>query len=333
MPTITDKIGAQLTDAHRRAAAPRTGARRRAASTAKPPGLTPVGPQKRPNGQVYHPRTVAHVEDLAFLRDAREHGEHTLLAGPPGTGKSAMAEAAFAQLATGGHHGLETIVGTADTVEADFLGSFVQDPATGTFTWSDGPLTRSVKAGIPLLVDEVALIEPRVLTVLYPLMDGRGELAIPANPRLDPIPVAQGWAVIGAYNPDVPGSLLSEALLSRFAHHIYVTTDWDLAADLGVPIDLITVARNLESRKHPKPVRKSNGKAETPAPTYAGWVPQMRDALLFADTEKRYGTAFAVAGLLRKCPDADRDEFMAAMTAKYPDCEPLALGGRARSPR
>lgn len=45
-----------------------------------------------------------------------------------------------------------------------------------------GPLMRSVLANVPLLVDEIALIDPRVLTVLYPLMGGRGELHVPMNP-------------------------------------------------------------------------------------------------------------------------------------------------------
>ncbi|GLF98040.1 AAA family ATPase [Streptomyces yaizuensis] len=292
--------------------------RRRTASAprAAAPLLPPIGTQTRPNGETYHPRLLGGLEDLAFLRDARSHREHTLMVGPPGTGKTAMAEAAFAMDASPMSPGLETIVGTADTTEADLLGTFVQNPTTSTFEWLPGPLMRSVLNDVPLLVDEVALIDPRVLSVLYPLMDGRGELRIPMNPAVPPIKIGPGWFIIGAYNPDVPGAHMSDALLSRFHHHFEVTTDWDLAADLGVPEELITVVNNLEDRKILDP------------PTYEGWIPQMRDALAFTTTAARYGTAFAVASLLRKCPAPDRADVTEALDTKFANVTALSLGAR-----
>jgi hypothetical protein len=262
--------------------------------------LAPQGIQIRPNGVAYHPRSVAGVfEDVALLRSAREHQEHVLFYGPPGTGKTALCEAAFAQDATAVHDGLESIVGTADTTEMDFVGTFVEDPATKAWTWQPGPLHRSVLHDVPLLVDEIALIDPRVLSVLYPLMDGRGVLRFPMNPQLEPLKVGKGWFVIAAFNPDVPGARLSEALRDRFEHHIEVGTDWELAESLGVPKDIITVARNLDERR-----RKGD----------LAWSPQLRSLLSFTRHEQRRGREYALANLLGKVPPEDRDEVHGVLT-------------------
>jgi hypothetical protein len=280
--------------------------------------LAPHGTQVRPNGVTYHPRSVAGAfEDVALLRSAREHQEHVLFYGPPGTGKTALCEAAFAQNTTGTNDGLETIVGTADTTESDFVGTFVEDPATKAWAWQPGPLHRSVLHNVPLLVDEIALVETRVLSVLYPLMDGRGVLRFPMNPQLEPLTVGKGWFVIAAFNPDVPGARMSEALVDRFEHHIEVGTDWDLAENLGVPKDIIIVARNLDGRRR-------NGDLT--------WSPQLRSLLSFARHEQRRGREYALANLLGKVPPEDRDEVHGVLTkALGVVIHPLKLGRQVAS--
>lgn len=286
--------------------------------SAEPEPLEPHGVQTRPNGVDYHPRTVAGgFEDVALLRSARDQREHVLFYGPPGTGKSALAEAAFAQDATDDHDGLESIVGTADTTEADFVGSFVPDStAPSGFSWRPGPLHRSLLFNVPLLVDEIALIDPRVLSVLYPLMDGRGVLRITANPDLEPVPVGDRWFVVAAYNPNVIGASLSEALRDRFSHHIEVGTDWELAGELGVPADIIAVAKALD-------LKRESGEI--------AWSPQLRSLLSYASTAERRGRSYALANLLAKAPLDDREAVGAALTEAFGPVEPLRLGRRYAS--
>jgi nitric oxide reductase NorQ protein len=275
-----------------------------------------LGNQTRPNGTVYHPRTVMGFEDVALLRDARDHKEHILFYGPPGTGKTALCEAAFSRDATADHEGMESIVGTADTTEHDFLGTFVQNPRTGAFEWRPGPLHRSVMNDVPLLVDEIALIDPRVLSVLYPLMDGRNLLRIPVNPDLEPLPVGKGWFVMGAFNPDVPGARMSEALRDRFVHHVEVGTDWEMAQGLGVPEEMISVAKNLDQRRREGDLT---------------WSPQLRSLLAYAETERRRGREYALANLLGKVPADDRDVVHGVLTQKFGVIHRLRLGKRFES--
>lgn len=286
--------------------------------------LHPVGEVTLPSGVTYKPRSVAGHEDLAWLRRCRERQEHVLFYGPPGTGKTALSEAAFfpdAELVDPddegsgwAHHGMETLVCSVDTTEADFLGTFVQDPDTGRFVWSPGPLQRAVEGNRPLYCDEVFLADPRVLSsTLYPLMDGRGVLRIPANPTLPPIPVPEGFFVVGSGNPDVPGAQFSEALRDRFDHHVEINTDWALARELKVPAQVVLVAKKLDQQRREGTI---------------SWSPQLRSLLAFRNAVKAFGQEYAVKGLLGKAPFEDREVIQEALLAKFGINDPLALGER-----
>lgn len=289
-----------------------------------PPTPLPEGESGflRPNGVRYTPRVLAGMQDVAFVRHCTRSQENILLYGPPGTGKTALPESALFMDATQGedgsreHLGMETVVCTVDTTEADFFGTFLQDPETGNFLWSPGPLQRAVMYDIPLYVDEVFLCDSRVLaSTLYPLMDGRGVLRIPMNPRLDPIPLGERFCVIGAGNPDVPGANFSEALRSRFDHHIEVETDWQLARTLGVPQNVINAAKALN-------IKRREG--------IISWSPQLRELLAFKRDRERYGKHYAYSALIGKSPIPEREEIERAVHRSASDSrssKALQLGG------
>lgn len=282
----------------------------------------------RPNNREYIPRYLGGYQDCAFLRYARTQKEHTYFYGPPGTGKGALVEAAFfpdAQVISGedgefsrSHNGIYTLIGEEETAVADFVGNYVQDPHSGLFQWVHGPLTLAVLDDVPLFVDEILLIDPKVLSsVLYPLMDGRNILHIPSNPTLPPIPVGPGFCVIGAGNPDVVGAKFSEALRDRFDHHIEIRTDWELAKSLGVPAWIVRVARELDEER---------------ARGTITWSPQMRALEAFRNHERRYGTAYAVAALVGKAPEEDRVHIVSRLKlcpeVKASKVKALRLGGK-----
>lgn len=274
-----------------------------------------VGVVKRPNGMEYHPRDLCGLEDVSWLRRCVQDGEHVLLSGPPGTGKTALVEAALAECAGG--PGFESFVCTAETTEADLVGGFVQDGDTGRFLWVDGPLVRSVKRGVPFYGDELPLADPGVLSVLYGLMDGRGELIVAANPEMEPVRVVDGWCCVSACNPDAPGVVMSEALLDRFPHCVEVTTDWQLCLDLGVRKDLVEAAMQLDALR---------------AEGQITWSPQMRTLLALNSAERNHGLRYAAAILVQKAPRLDR-EILVSVLEDFPSlqgAQPAALGGQYR---
>lgn len=247
----------------------------------------------RPNGSKYFARTWGVHQDVATLRKAREATTSALtgaglspmfalLYGAPGTGKTALVEAAFDKV--------HTIMGTGDTEVADFIGGYIQNPS-GSFDWVDGALLQAAENGDVLFIDEIGLIDPKVLSVVYGAMDGRKEIVVTANPSRGAVAIHPDFYVVAATNPNAAGVRLSEALLSRFTLQAEMTTDWSLARKLGVPQYLITAATNLSKKQESGEV---------------SWSPQMRELLAFRDIEGSFGQQFAIQNLLASAPELDR---------------------------
>lgn len=259
----------------------------------------------RPNGEVYKPRMMSidgkTVQDVTFVRSAARAGKPVLLYGPPGTGKTALIEAALPDCLT--------VQGTIETERADFVGSWVQEH-DGTYRWIDRPLVQAADTGKGLLIDEIALIDPRSLAVVYGAMDGRNEIDVAENPKRGKVKVQPGFIVMGAFNPNVPGAILSDALLSRFPIQIEMLTDWSLATKLGVPAKIIQVVRNL------------NHKVETGEMTAA---PQLRELLNYRDLVSQFGEQFALSNFLGQIRPENRAAAVGVIKAVMGGEDPKAL--------
>lgn len=249
------------------------------APTMPKPAFTPRGARFfRPNGEEYLPRKVKagglSTTDVAFIQQSYSERLSVLLSGAPGCGKTALVEAALDDVIT--------VQGSLDTEVSDFVGAWVQQP-DGTYAFEEGPLLIAMRGGRPLLIDEIALIDPRTLAVVYSAMDGRGEVTVTSNPLLGTVKAEDGFMVYGAYNPDVPGAVVSDALLSRFWLAVEMTTDWKIAEKLGINADAVKVAQNLGIKLAASEVTAA---------------PQLRELIAFREVERVFGLDAAIANLL-----------------------------------
>lgn len=298
----TDSRRYRVTPVGTAAADPSTAPSAVAAPAATAAPMSTTGPVRRPGGTWYQPRWLAGGRDIDVLRRLRADGIQVLLQGPPGTGKTSLVEAAFSDVITVGGHG--------DTSVEDFLGSYVPEPGGG-YTFSHGPLVTAMREGRALFVDDGTLIPPRVLAVLYPVMDGRGTLTIPAHHH-ETVTAQPGFYVIFGHNPGVHGAILTEALASRLAVHIEVTTDFKLARSLGVPGEAVLVARVLNQK-----LRRGE----------IDWAPQLRELLAFNRIAIALGINAAFANLAGIAPEDDRDTVIATIKDKARHtASPLSLG-------
>lgn len=278
--------------------------RKATASTPAPPPPVAGRTVTRPNGQDYHLRQLAGRADVDVLRTMRAAEVPVLLYGPPGTGKTSLIEAAYGDLFT--------VQGDSDTTVGDFVGEYTQTP-DGRFEFVHGPLVRAMRAGAVLFIDDATLIPPSVLAVVYPAMDGRREVIIKANGG-EVVTAAPGFFIVAGHNPGVHGAILSDALASRFAFQVEVTSDYDLAAGLGVDARAVRAARVL---------------AERVAKCEIGWAPQLRELLAFKRIAAAVDVETAAANLVGTAPEEYREIVAEVVKNEFGGTyRPLTLGAR-----
>lgn len=142
----------------------------------------PVRPYYRPVGNECEVFGFAHVHHLPLL-----------LKGPTGCGKSRFVEAMAAS--TG--RPLVTVACNDETSAADLLGRWLV--RGGDTVWQDGPVTRAVRGGAILYLDEIAEAREDVIVVLHPLSDHRRELYVDRHDET--IAAAPGFMLVASFNP------------------------------------------------------------------------------------------------------------------------------------
>lgn len=313
---VNDDLNQALTDAMAKAKGSTT-------FTAKPkPKIKRPDPVARPSGELYIPRALAGRPDVETMRKLRDINIFPLLYGPPGSGKTAMLEAAF----HGQPGGLFPITGDAGTKTDDFIGQWFPTGKPDEMYWSDGPLVLAMRAGGVLFIDDATLIDTKEIACVYPAMDGRKEIRVKAHPvmidgRMQPdvVKAQPGFFVVAAHNPGVAGAILSDALASRFTAHIALESDLELAGELGVNATFIKLAENMRTKRN-------NGDLGV-------FVPEMRELIAARDIGKEFGDRAAVENLLGKAPEDFQKDFAGEIKAVFgqdigKDVKRMEVGGQ-----
>jgi MoxR-like ATPase len=151
--------------------------------------------------------------EAEILGVALRAGCHTVLEGPPGTGKSTLLRA----IAAASGRGVQFVEGNAELTPARLIGH--HDPALvldGGYTpqaWTDGPLATAMRDGELLYLEELNRIPEETLNVLITAMAER-EIAIP---RVGRVQAADEFVLVAAMNPfDAVGTArVSQAIADR----------------------------------------------------------------------------------------------------------------------
>jgi MoxR-like ATPase len=135
--------------------------------------------------------------EAEVLGAALEAGRHTVLEGPPGTGKSTLLRA----VAEAAGIGLVFVEGNAELTPARLVGH--HDPALvleGGYrpeAFVEGPLLRALREGMLLYVEELNRVPEETLNVLITAL-AEGEVHVP---RMGMVRAEPGFRLVAAMNP------------------------------------------------------------------------------------------------------------------------------------
>lgn len=116
-----------------------------------------------------------------------------LLKGPTGTGKSRFVEYMAFKLGKP----LYTVACHEETSATDLIGRYIIKGAETV--WQDGPLTRAVREGAIIYLDEIAEARPDVIVAIHSLTDFRRVLYI--DKLGEEIVASEDFMFIASYNP------------------------------------------------------------------------------------------------------------------------------------
>lgn len=132
-------------------------------------------------------------DECSIFEHAHRQQLPLLLKGPTGCGKSRFVEAMAHKL----DRPLVTVACHDETSAVDLAGRHLI--RGGETVWQDGPVTRAVRQGAILYLDEIAEARPDVIVVLHPLSDHRRRIVLEGHD--EEVTAADGFMLVVSFNP------------------------------------------------------------------------------------------------------------------------------------
>lgn len=154
---------------------------------------------------------IASGNEVQLFEQAYRERIPVMLTGPTGCGKTRFVEHMGALL----RQPVVTISCHDDLTSSDLVGRFMV--TGGDVVWTDGPLTRAVKAGAICYLDEVVEARHDSLAILHSLTDHRRALYLDRADEVVQAP--DSFMLVCSYNPAYRSSLkeLKPSFRQRFA--------------------------------------------------------------------------------------------------------------------
>lgn len=145
------------------------------------------------------PFYLPHGDEVALFAQCHRQGLAVMLKGPTGCGKTRFVEHMAWRL----KRPLVSVACHDDLTANDLLGRFL---IHGDETiWQDGPLTRAVRSGAILYLDEIVEARSDTTVVIHPLSDYRRTLSLDKTGEV--IEAAPGFQLVISYNPSYQHAL------------------------------------------------------------------------------------------------------------------------------
>lgn len=142
-------------------------------------------------GEVPYYRPIG--QEIEIFEHAYKNKLPILLKGPTGCGKTRFVEFMASKLGLP----MTSVSCHEETSAVDLLGRFlIQGSET---VWQDGPLTRSVRSGGILYIDEIAEARPDTIVSIHPLTDHRREIFI--DRKNENLKAPDSFVLVASYNP------------------------------------------------------------------------------------------------------------------------------------
>lgn len=183
-----------------------------------------IGKELIPEKFTYYPRKIKNFTDVEIFVDSMNQGKVTLLIGPTGSGKTALAR----WWASDAERPYRRVSLNGGATAEDLIGHYIlknDGKGNSETVWVDGVLTQCYKNGWTFVADEINGAPADVLFVLNPVLDDEKILVLTQKDG-EIIEAHPDFRFVATCNPSEKGYAgtkeMNEALLDRFQRIIYI---------------------------------------------------------------------------------------------------------------